>query len=443
MNQVSTDPAYGHLKDHLIALTGLAFYADRDALLTDVIDSRLSSLGLRNCRSYAAFLADGEKGEAEREILIAQLTIGETSFFRDQAAYAGIRDTILPDILRRNGSSRRLKIWSAGCSTGAEPYSLAILLSQALAERASGWKVEIYATDLNRARLAQAAEGKFRGWALRCTSDAVKHECFTHEGLVWTIHAQYKQWISFHHMNLVENGFARPWAAATKFDLILCRNVMIYFSAEARCCLIGELHQSLKDSGWLVVGASEQSLSNYAVFRPVKVTGVTFYQRITPEPERTQAPPEPEAFALPFPALAEPLGEPTPPDMERLRHLAAVGDWPGAAEYARRILSENRMNPGIHFYQALIFEQLGLDDESERSLRQAIYLDRNFALAHYHLGLVLKRQRQTGAAARSFGNVLNVLAGKPGDAIVTAVSGVTVTGLIELTKIELGTSCDA
>jgi chemotaxis protein methyltransferase CheR len=435
VNRLSTDPGYGHLKDHLIALTGLAFYTGRDTLLSGVIDGRLSSLGFEDCRSYAAFLADGEKGEAELETLIAQLTIGETSFFRDEAAFLGIRDTILPDILQRNDSTRQLRIWSAGCSTGAEPYSLAILLSQQLASRADGWQIDIHATDLNRDCLIHAAQGKFRKWALRCTSDAVRRECFSSEdGLIWTIHPRYKQWISFHHMNLVEDALVTPWPEDTQFDLILCRNVMIYFSAEARSRLVGQLHQSLNDSGWLVVGASEQSLVDYAIFRTVRAKGVSFYQRTKHPPGQPDPPAEPEAPLAGLPSK-------TPPTtMERLRALADRGDWQAAAEYSRKMLKEDRLNPGAHFYQALIFENLGIEEESQRSLRQAIYLDRNFALAHYHLGLILKRQQQTGAAVRSFGNVLNVLAGKPDDAIVREGSGITVTGLIELAKLELETS---
>ncbi len=201
---VSQDPAYSRLKDHLIASTGLAFYADRDEQLAELIWPRLSDLGLRDCSSYAEFLADGEKGAAEMDVLIAQLTIGETYFFRDEAQFAAIRDMILPDILERKQASKRvtnlerrlrhrrralLARDSAGCMQ--------------LAGRIAGWQIRIYATDLNRSYLAQAAEGKFRAWALRSTSEEVKRECFSKEGLIWTIHPRYKQWISFHHMNLV------------------------------------------------------------------------------------------------------------------------------------------------------------------------------------------------------------------------------------------------
>ena len=436
MSCVSQDAAYSRLKDDLIALTGLAFYANRDKLLTDVIGVRLSVLGLRDCSSYAEFLAVGEQGSAELDVLTAELTIGETYFFRDQEQFAAIREIILPDILERNRFSRQLRIWSAGCATGAEPYSLAILLGRELADRIAGWQVSIYATDLNRSYLTQAAAGQFQGWALRSTSDEVKRECFSNAGLIWTIHPRYKQWISFHHMNLVGSEFCTPWTAGTHFDLILCRNVMIYFAPEVARRLIGQFHQCLGDEGWLVVGAVEHNMENYAAFRTVNAAGATLYQK-TGVPQ-TAVPPE-QLVAAPQPP-AQPLAKPAernPENMQGLRQLADRGDWQGAAEYGQRLLAQDRLNPEIHFYQAMIFANLGIADEAERSLRQAIYLDRNFALAHYHLGLALKRDRKLRAAERSFGNVLKVLDGMPDDAMVRAGESVTATGLKELAKMHL------
>jgi chemotaxis protein methyltransferase CheR len=456
---VSQDPSYSRLKEHLIATTGLAFYADRDERLTELIASRLSALGMRDCSSYTDFLADREQGRAEMDVLIARLTIGETYFFRDEAQFDAIRNIILPDILERNKSSKQLRIWSAGCSTGPEPYSLAILLARDFADRIAGWQIGIDATDLNRGYLVQAAEGKFRAWAFRSTSDEVKRECFSKEGLVWTIHARYKQWISFHHMNLVEREFTTPWPDGTLFDLILCRNVMIYFAPEVNRRLIGQLHNSLGDDGWLVVGASEHGLDGYQAFRTSDVSKARVYQKLPPplvalEETPLEVAPIPvaerkETAEVPPPAglwvqppvhpdpVAGPIAELGPADLEGLRQLADRGDWQGAAEYGRTLLSRDGLNPQIHFYQALIFENLGQAAEAQRCLRHAIYLDRNFALAHYQLGLALERDRQMPAAARSFGNVLKVLASVPDDAIVTAGPGVTATGLKELARTHL------
>jgi len=128
------------------------------------------------------------------------------------------------------------------------------------------------------------------------------------------------------------------------------------------------------------------------------------------------------------------------PTMEHLRHLADCGDWQSASDYGMKLLTRDRLNPETHFYLALIFENLGIANEPQRSLRQVLYLDRTFALAHYHLGLALKREGQLAGAARSFGNVLRVLEGAPDDGIVVAGGGITAIGLKELAKMNLGSS---
>jgi chemotaxis protein methyltransferase CheR len=448
VNRVFQDPGYHQLKDHLIESTGLAFYADRDEPLATLVAERLAVLKLRNCSSYADFLAYGETGCAEMDILIAQLTIGETYFFRDEEQFAAIRDVILPDILARKRRSKQLLIWSAGCATGAEPYSLAILLARQLGDRMSGWQIRIHATDLNRGFLKQAAEGKFRAGALRSTSDAVKRECFVKEGLTWTIHPRYKPWVLFHQMNLMESDFSASFPAAAQFDLIVCRNVMIYFSREVNGRLIGQFHQSLEDGGWLVVGGAESNMDNLKIFQGVSAAGTRLFQKMPPSSsplEAAEVDPEPGSTGIP--AVFTPSGHsPADPplvvqaDLDGLRQLADHGDWQGAAEYGKQLLSQHGLNAEVRFYHALIFEKLGVVDEPEISLRRAIYLDRKFALAHYHLGLVLKRTGQLAAAERCFGNVVKVLAGLPDIAIVTAGAGITVTGLKELAKMHLAGS---
>jgi chemotaxis protein methyltransferase CheR len=447
LNCVSQDAAYLRLKDRLIASTGLAFYADRDKLLTDLIGQRLSVLELRDCSSYAEFLADGERGSAEMEALISGLTIGETYFFRDEEQFSAIRDVILPDILERNRDSRRLMIWSAGCATGAEPYSLAIVLARELADRIAGWQIVIRATDLNRSFLIQAAEGRFRSGALRSVSDEVKRECFSKEGAVWRIHPQYKRWISFQQLNLIGSEFSTAFPGGAEFDLILCRNVMIYFAREDNCRLIERFHQAMGDGGWLILGACEYNAANLKVFRAVDAGGARVFQKITVPPAPLEAPPAsgletmlaPEMPAAPLVEAIEARGSEDlcPADLDGLRQLADGGNWLGAAEYGQRLLAQHSWTAEIHFYHALIFEKLGIANEPERSLRHAIYLDRKFALAHYHLGLALKQGGQAGAAARSFGNVLKVLSGLPDLAMVPSGSGVTVTGLKELARMHL------
>ena len=431
------DPAFRRLKRKLIELTGLAFYTERDSLLIEVIEARLTELGLPDCSTYATFLTEGAEGSAEMERLIAQLTIGETYFFRDQEQFAAIRDIILPDILERNRASRKLRIWCAGCATGAEPYSLAILLADEMASQIAGWEVSLYASDLNRSFLAQAATGKYRAWALRATSEKIKRECFSSQGLIWTLHARYREWVSFHYVNLAQEQNVTPWPAGTHIDLILCRNVMIYFAPEGTRRLIGQLYDSLEEGGWLLVGGAESNIENYRAFRAVNADGVRLFQKRAEPSRRLEIAPKyrPQARVT-IPGLSV---EPHPillaqADMEGLRQLADRGDWRRAAQYGERVLERDRLNPTAHFYQALIFENLGFLPEAARFLRQAIYLDRNFALAHYHMGLALERDRHSRAASRSFANVLRILGDVPDDAAVRAGPGITAAALRELAR---------
>ncbi len=434
------DPAFRQLKRELIESTGLAFYAERDSLLTEVVKARLTNLGLRDCSAYTRFLTEGEEGGAEMELLIGQLTIGETYFFRDQEQFAAIRDIILPDILENKRSSKELRIWSAGCSTGAEPYSLAILLADEMARQIAGWKVSIYASDLNRSFLAQAAAGKYRAWALRATSEKVKSECFSNQGLLWTLHPRYREWVSFHHVNLAGEQKATPWPTGTHIDLILCRNVMIYFAPEGARRLIGRLHEFLEEGGWLLVGGAESNIENYKAFRSVKADGARLFQKVAaPSPRREAAPEHPQVACVttPGPPAEASTILRAQHDAEGLREIADRGDWQGAAQYGERLLERDRLNPAVHFYQALIFENLGILNEAARFLRQAIYLDRKFALAHYHMGLALERDRHARAASRSFENVLRVLGDMPNDAAVRAGPGITVAALRDLARTRL------
>jgi chemotaxis protein methyltransferase CheR len=440
---IQADPGYADLKNRLIASTGLAFYLDRDKELTEVIGQRLADLRLIDCTSYSSFLNDRVEGEIEMDKLIAKLTIGETSFFRDQGQFDAIRELILPDILKRNHDRKQLRIWSAGCATGAEPYSLAILLAQ-MPEQVAGWKISILATDLNRDYLARAAEGKFRAWALRSTPEAVQAECFSRNGLTWTIHPEYKRSISFRQVNLIDGDFDALRVEEGPFDLILCRNVMIYFTPEANRRIVRGFHGCLQDCGWLVVGAAEHNQQNYQAFATVSESRLTLYQK--PKSIGISCPPlepkihrvEPNLPRRCTPPVMEPPAKPDRTDMDELVQLADSGDWQGASEHCRPMLTRERLNPEFNFYRALIFENLAKVEEAERSLRQALYLDRSFALAHYHLGLVLKRAGRMSPSQRSFANVLRVLAGLPDDSALRGGRGVTAVRLKELARMQLG-----
>jgi chemotaxis protein methyltransferase CheR len=445
-----SDPGYALVKEHLIASTGLAYYADKDAELVRRIRRCMSSTGHRDWVSYLERLRDPCEGPVEMDALIAEITIGESYFFRHREHFDALRDIVLPKLISQRSATRRLRIWCAGCADGAEPYSLSILLRRDLAYLLAGWELSILGTDINRRCLAVAHEGRFEEWSFRATPPDVRRVCFQEAGKHWTIAPDYRTGVSFRFHNLVEDGFPPPGADFTPFDLIVCRNVMIYFDPERMQRVIGQLHECLAPGAWLLVGPSEPNMTHFRSFRAVNAPGVTLYQRLDPpieEEARTIATPavvspareRMEAIAPGLtsaaPAILAPVesGKHTP-TLDDLRRSADRGDWDQAARYGTELLRSDSLNPAVHFHYALVMEQMGNEAEMERALRRAIYLDRQAPLAHYHLGLLLQSHRELGAAIRCFGNALELLRPLAAELILPAADGITAAELTKLVR---------
>jgi chemotaxis protein methyltransferase CheR len=443
------DPLYPQLKEHLIEATGLAYYQDRDADLARRMASRFSTVGIQDCAAYLRVLLDPVTGPSELDALIAEITIGETYFFRHQEHFDALRDRVIPDLLARARArgKRSLRVWCAGCADGPEPYSLAILLKRQMADQISGWDVSILGTDINRSCLARAREGGFEEWACRSTSEEMKRSCFSRDGKLWRIAPEYKQGVTFQFHNLVDHTFPSLLNNLSAFDLILCRNVMIYFGPELMRRIVGQFHDSLVAGGWLVVGPAEPNMSCFGSFRTVNAPGVTLYQK--PEEPRVNGP-APEVFApVPLPSmpaipprraapeLARTAVRSAPESLETARHYADIGGWEQAAQCCEELLRKDNLSPNVHFFHALVLEQMSRHAGAESSLRKAIYLDRRFVLAHYYLGLFLQSRGDPKQAERSFENVLNLLQSRPGTDHFPDADGITVAELKRLAAMHL------
>jgi chemotaxis protein methyltransferase CheR len=446
------DPAYLRLKERLIASTGLAYYADKDRDLAERVAQRLARLGLPDCAAYLASLEDEARGQGELDALIEDLTIGETFFFRHRELFDALRDVVLPDLIARNQAARQLRVWSAGCSVGTEPYSVSILLKRDLAARVAGWDVTILGTDINRDFLARAHAAAFESWALRNTPEEVKHACFTRHGSSWCLKPEYRAGVSFQYHNLVTHPFPSLLNNLFAFDLILCRNVTIYFSLDIVRRLVGHFHECLVDGGWLLVGHAEPNLELFRAFRTVHAPGAVLYQKSReqgtapawPSEPRAPAPPLawvppslPDLIAAPAPPAPPPAARPLRAELNTVRALADRGEWERAEALCRELLARDKLNPLVHFYHGLVLEQAGRHAEAEDALRRVIYLDRGFVLGHYYLGLLLQKQDQMPRAARSFKNVLQLL-GRADDARAFADGdGITAGELRRLTQMHL------
>jgi chemotaxis protein methyltransferase CheR len=441
------DPLFPSLKAHLVESTGLTYYTDKDVDLAHRVRRRLSIVGAPDCASYLEILRDPLRGPSELDELIAEVTIGETYFFRHQEHFDALRDLVFPDLIARNRATRRLRIWCAGCADGPEPYSLSILLKRDMASQLAGWDVSILGTDINRRCLARAREGKFEGWALRSTPEDLKRACFRGEGRLRSLAPEYKEGVAFQYHNLAEHSFPSLVNNLFCFDLIVCRNVMIYFGAGLMQRTIRQFHDCLVPGSWLLVGPSEPNMTHFSSFRIVNAPGVTLYQKPASElvgqdgilRPIVNRPACDEATAESSPIDDRPRVDNPPhhPTLADIRRYADQGAWEIAVRACEQLLKQDNLNSKIHFYHALVLEQTGKHDEAERSLRRATYLDRQSVLAHYYLGLFLQSRGDLRRAERSFENALQLLRSRSDADIFVDADGITAAELRKLAKMHV------
>ena len=472
---IVADAYFPALRDFIVFATGLVFYADRPQALAGHLAGRLKQRGLISCFAYLELLQDEHAGEAELDQLIALLTIGETHFFRHRELFDALRDVALPDIIDRNRTTKRLRVWSAGCSTGPEAYSLSILLRRDLADVVSDWNISILGTDINRPFLSQATEGRYEEWAFRGTSPELRRECFEEQTKSWRIAPIFQEGVTFQYHNLARHPFPSLVHNLLAFDLILCRNVLIYFAPEIVEQIIAQLAECLVPGGWLAVGHAEHGAYLQQAFETANCPGATLYRKsgarppqitindstlqrdvaapsistsgVSPSRSRTQkrtawgGGPRNPRRAGPSPPVRElnsSASQPCP-EVERIRALADQGDVDAALQLCETLISKYPLEPIYYFYQALLLDHVAGHDAALKALIKAIYLDREFDLAHYYLGLTQQKLGDTPAAIKSFHNVLRLLEGRDRSQRLPDAEGMAIADLEELTHMHIKT----
>lgn len=455
------DPDFPRLRDRLIDDTGLAWYIERQKQLCERVEERLDAIGITRCADYLARLDDPQAGPPELDALIESLTVGETHFCRHMEQFEAICETAVPDIIERNCDVRRLHVWCAGCASGPEPYTLSILLRQRFGEFLGDWVVRILGTDISRRALAQAQSGCFGDWALRGTSDEIRRACFERAGKTWILKDLYRQWVSFRYHNLVQGESPLLSGDLTGFDLVLCRNVLIYFSPPITGRVIARLEESLVQGGWLAIGATDWSPETFNRFDAVDTGGLRLFRKAPPATVQNRRPVPVTAYA---PPVVEPLRVPEPPvsqrrspprapaitragaqapsaiaenSFEAIRRLADSGEAEAAERQCKRLIESEPLDAAPYLLLAMLIQRKGEWEEAERLLRQAVYLDRKAPLAHYQLGMHLQQKRRPAEAARCLRNAFKLLAALPGDAVVPHCDGLTAAELADLVQIHL------
>jgi chemotaxis protein methyltransferase CheR len=217
----------------------------------------------------------------QMEVLASHLTIGETYFFREKRGLEILERRIVPDFLLTQGASGKpLRIWSAGCATGEEPYSIAMVVSR-LATVLNGCNIEIFGSDVNTKSLHKASEGIYADWSFRGTPAWVRHTYFeaAARGGRWSIRPVIAKMVRFAAVNLMDDAYPPLSGSPDRFDVIFCRNVLMYFTPEGMRRVIRRFHQHLAADGWLIVSPTETSHELFADFATVSFGDITLYRK--------------------------------------------------------------------------------------------------------------------------------------------------------------------
>jgi len=449
-------------RDLAASRLGLDFRERRQADLDQGLARAWKTSPLPTLEAYLAWLETlpGESQEWGR--LAGWLTVGETYFFRDHACAEAIEQDVLPALIaaRRAEGVFRLRLWSAGCSTGEEPYSLAILLDRLLPDR-SAWSLTILATDINLEALESARRGLYREWALRETPQWIRDKYFRRrDAQTFELDPGIRRMVAFAPLNLAADVYPSMLTNTSAVDLILCRNVLMYFTRGAQRTAAARLRRALGAGGWLAVSPAEASTELFHPLAPANFPGAILYRSgpasAPPLPRAWEEEPAEPAWPDLLPAEAPPVTvtpvvplqgalseekeetpEPAPGAetlLQQARQLAGRGELEKARQLCGAALAQERLNAEAYLLLAEICQEQGEISAALEALRTAIYLAPDSVPAHFLLGGLLLRQGDHRQGRRAMETVVRLLEPAPCDEVVPGSDGLTARRLLETAR---------
>lgn len=370
--------------------------------------------------------------------LISECTVGETYFFREPSHFDFIRDEAIPALRRLRGVNHVLRFWSAGCASGEEAYSLAILL----AEMGLQSQARILATDISKAALSRAETGIYGAWSLRGDAAQRAAPYLRVVGNRFELVASLRRQVEFAQLNLAQDVYPSVATKTAGMDLVLCRNVLIYLDAEPVRAVARRLHASLAAGGFLITGASDPLLSEHAPFETLmSPVGVLYRKRVEPgqDSEMVPAMMQPAAGVGASAAAVAPANPAGPgwPEPKRLLPGPVSVERPPLSAQRPTALDEARADPRaddaaparqpapveVAFLQAARLMSQGDYAEADRALRRVLYLDPTLAVVHFLHGAALQRLGRLADAARSYRNARDIAARRPPEEVLPLADG--------------------
>lgn len=457
----------------VIEKSGIDLPASRRTHLAHAISTALERNGRDDPAELYALLSSPD-GNEELEEFIASLTVGETHFFRNQPQFQALEEHILPELIRRRSAEKRLRIWCAGCSSGEEPYSLAILLDRLLGGR-DNWNVSILGTDIDRSALKRAQAGSYRGWSFREVPQDVEGRYFTRVDGAFQVIPRIRSMVTFEYLNLIDDVYPSLLTRTNSMDLILCRNVLIYFGPTAIKTVLYRFKEALADEGWLLLGHAEPSHWMPDGFALENFPGAIAHRRSThpsgpakgatsephdafeyghiphPTPKRgrrsssaghpqrqrkgSKDPKDSDARAAPEMRYQLSASDPYPPYLNAKFHAGRL-EIEDARKWITTALEQSPLFAPAHYLEGLLALEDNRPDDAVAALRRCVYADPTWALGHYALGQALIQIGDRRRAAASLRNAERLLLDHPAGEEIMEGDGLTAGRLRELIGVQ-------
>jgi chemotaxis protein methyltransferase CheR len=348
---------------------------------------------------------------------------GETYFFRDLGQFDLLRLHILPELVKRRSGEKHLRLWSAGCASGEEAYSLAILVDMLLPER-SGWDIHILGSDIDQTALAKARRGRYGAWSFRMSPPAMQQRYFRRMGDEWVLDERIRSMVTFRTVDLIKDSF--PAGELCDMDLILCRNVFIYFDADTVATIAEKQAAALSQDGYLMTGHTEIIGLHGQNLRSRLFADGVVYQRTAPAvftetPPPVRSVPQPVAAVRTLPPHPQ---SPPPPalgaeDMlNTAREYADRGEYEQAEQICRQMLAVTPLAASPHFLLAQLAQLRGDFEQAEVLLNKTLYLDTHCVAAYLEKAALCERADKLSRAQSLRRTALDIVRALPVDELI-------------------------
>jgi chemotaxis protein methyltransferase CheR len=474
-----TEAAYAALESVVRQRSGLIFQPLRRSAVETAASRIMRRIGIESPDDFVPLV---QQAGAVFDDLIAEVTIGETYFFREAAHFTLLRKVILPEFSARQTDGQKFRAWSAGCATGEEPYSIALAL------REEGVPGTVVGTDVSRARLGAARRGEYRQWSFRGVPEPTIDRYFHRDGDTFRLAPAVRRDVDFRYLNLASDSYPAMSSGVWGMNVIFCRNVLIYFDRDTIAHVAESLMASLAADGWLLLGATDPPLHDFVKCEVVQTDAGLAYRHFRgvahrslrardagiPAPAPVTVHAAPRQLVEPPPPIQGPTsalspleaastqetaaavylrrdydrvialigpsatrGEASAPDsVLYIRALANLGRLEEAGRACAAALDRHRDNAELHYLHAVLIAQSGQFVESARAAKRALYLDRSMIVAHLALGSALASSGHAEGALRSFTAAERLLDAMSADAPVTGTDGEPAGRLLEMTRVQ-------